>query len=1282
MPERTESPRPMPRVVAAPEPGGLVTERVRLVRELARGGMGSVWVARHLTLDVDVAVKFLLLDDPVRRERLSREAQLAARVDHPHAVRVFDHGLTPDGLPFLVMELLDGESLAERLERAGALTLAEVRRLVAQLGGALEAAHRAGVVHRDVKPSNVVLSRQSDGLWAKLVDFGIARPVYGGEDTLTGAGHVVGTTLYLAPEQLIDGLPPDHRADLWGLAVVAYEALTRRRPYGGTSAASVGAAMVLRRCEPVTSLDASLPSALDGWFERALHLEPRERHANAAELAASFEAAATSVTTGPLRRASPVFRVSDRVRGRDRELGVLEEAWRTVTAPGGRSRLVAISGWSGVGKTALVEELRLRLRSGPAVVVGGKFDQFERGVPYQGLIPALRELVRRTLAQPEAERWRARVADRVGDTGQVLVELVDEMTDLLGPQPQWPDGSPTERRNQLHVALGRLVDGLAAPERPLLVYLDDLQWADLATLDLLAALATDPAARPVLLLGVYRSNEVGPAHPLALTLDRIRRANALDELPVGPLSEDAVLDIVSETFPDSPGRMRLATTLHRKTHGNAFFLRRLLESLVDARVIAFDHTASQWRWDQSAVDATELSDDVVAFVGAELGRMPALAREAIAVAACIGDAFPLDLVARALSVDASTALDRLGPAMATELVSAAGRSSSSAAPSGELVFRFVHDRVRQAARGLLSADEAAGVHRRVGRYLLDHLQGAERERRLFELVEHLNRGFVGGVADDERPQLLALNLQAARRAVRSAAFAAGHVFFTVALRHLGPEGWNTDPALALALHVEGARAAWLAGSPDQMETLVATAVAHARTPLDRTLAHEVRMQGLLSQQRFLEALALAVEVLGSLGLEVPSAATAGDAGAAVGDTLQRLAAFGEADLDALPNCADPLVQARQRIQIGAMSSAYMAAPNLLPILACNIVRATLEHGTGKESPYGFAALGLVLVAVNLIDAAYANGRIAADMLDRVGDRSIRPRVLHVLGAHVRLFVDPLRDSIDAERQVARLGMDVGDLEYAAWGLHVEVCNGFYAGVELGALSRSTTRNLEALAHHQQLAAHGCTVQYGLALARLTGAPDPEGADEAALLDAHRAANFRGAVFITTVIGTFLRYLLGDPAEATAFADAGAPYADGAVATYHLVWWHQLRALSHLGARGAAAAPDIEGNLQQLRLWQRASPANHDHRVHLVEGELARVLGRTERALAHFDEAVASAAANGFLHEEALAHELAARCDTGNRTSRLERARAGYARWGATRKIGRLDSELEGRRTTG
>ncbi len=1275
-----------------PEPGMAVTERVRLVRPLASGGMAHLWVGRHATLGIDVAVKFVRRpDDAVHRQRLVREAQLTVQLDHPHAVRVLDQGVTAGDQPFMVMELLSGESLSARLKREGQLPLEDVRTLVRQMASVLGVAHAAGIVHRDVKPANIVLMDEAPTLHAKLIDFGIAR-MAGPENTLlTGEGLVLGTPAYMAPDQLIEGRPSGAASDLWALAVVAYEALTGRRPFRGPTRGAIGAAMVLGRLDPVGRANARLPAELDLWFERALNINPELRFADASELALVFDEASRS--TGEASSTAPVrIRIPDRLYGRERETAQLMRAYRK--AAGGRSRLFVVEGYSGIGKTALVEALRRRLAGDPAVFVGGKFDQFDRGTPYNSIIQAFRELMRRSMADATAavRQRREKVIEGLGDSGSVLIEVIDELEHLIGPQPAAPEVTPAEARNRFLTAMTRLTSAMASPDQPLVIFLDDLQWADLPSLDLIEALVSDPTSTNVLIVGAYRDNEIGTSDPLFQTLAQLEGSDAeVERLLLGPLGEDAILDLVNDVFPGAVGRMRLATACFRKTRGNAFFVRRFIENLVESGSVRFDDDAELWTWDESSVDVGNLADDVVAFVASELDRQPDRERRAVAVAACVGDHFDLRTLAAALDVDRRDALELLKPALSADLVvpdtsELLGIGDPSA---GRLMFRFAHDRIRQAARAAISDADAAIVHRKIGRFMLEHLDASERERRFFELVEHLNRGHGGQARKAERAQLRGLNLDAGRRAIRSAAYQAGHEHFAQARALMPHDAWSSDYPQTLALHVEGARAAYLAGDHDEMDRLVDEAVANAVEQLERVAALEVRCQARLSQQRFTESLELALEILADLGLELPIAPTDGDVAAAVGDTLGRLNALKPGEVEALGMTNDPVVLARQRIQTGAMSAAYLAAPNLLPILGCNIVRSTLDDGVCRDSPYGFAIVGLVLNAARLIDASYATGRMAVDMLDRIGDRAIRPRTMHVVNSHVDLFVDPLLKSVAADKSVTRIGLDTGDLEYACWALHCEVCNSFYAGLPVPQLATMFEANHKTLRYYQQMAALGCTTQYGQAIAGLQGLTERPSRlvgdiyDETTQVPAAIQTNFRGAAYIASALGCFTRYLFGELDDAVAVADAGGPYADGAPATYHEVWWHQYRTLAVLGrvANGAgddALMADVGPSIELLKTWHAFSAANHEHRIQLVAGEVARVQGREQDARDAYEAAHRAATDNGFAHEAALAVELEARflrrAGAGSR-ERIVEARELWRQWGATAKVEQLNEEF-------
>ncbi len=1282
---RPASDLPAPDLNASVRPPHLDDE-VRLVRQLGAGGMGSVWLAEHARLGL-VAVKILRWEEARGpRERLRREAKLTARIDHPHAVRILERGEAIDGAPYLVLELIEGSSLAARLAEVGPLALEDACRLVAQVASVLEAAHALQVLHRDVKPDNLMLVDGEPELFVKVVDFGIARTIDGSDTRLlTLPGEMIGTPAYMAPEQLVDGRPASKLSDLWGLSVAAYEALTTQRPFRGSGRAGICAAQVLKRYERPSRARADLPPSLDGFFDRAFSVEPEARFQSADELATAFDDAAHGRTRAPSAPPKPApLHIPARLFGREREIALVLDAFERASV--GRTRVLLVTGYSGIGKTALVAAVEQTLVAAGATFVSGKFDQFNRATPYDSLIRALRELIRARILGGAA----LEVGALAGQSGSALIAVIPELEQLIGPQPPLEEVSAAESRNRFQTAVERLVSTLARSGHPLVFFFDDLQWADLASIDLVVSLATDPESRHVLFVGAYRDNEIDAAHPLRGALERLGAApGARETIALGPLDEDAVLDLVSATFPGASGRARLASVCHAKTHGNVFFLRRLLESLCDEGTVRFDHGTRAWTWDLPAIEARAVTEDVVEFVASEIRRMPREAGHAVAAAACIGDFFDLDALSVALERGRGATLELLRPALASELVLPATEGVRLA---GDLdvertVFRFAHDRIRQAARSLVGDADARVVHAAVGRHLVRTLGDAERERRLFELVDHLNVGVGEDAEGDERNRLRALNLAAARRAVSSAAFAPAHRYMMRGLALLSGDPWAEDFEQTMALHVEGARSAYLGGDYATMRALVALAVTHARTPLERVLAREVELHALVAQQKLVEVVSLAIELVGELGFELPVSPTQADVQRIVGETAMRVSTTTVEDLARMPLALDPNVIAALRIQNDTMSSAYLAAPNLLPIMGCNIVRLTLERGVCKESPYGFAILALVLSAGNAIDAAYAVGTLATGLLGRVDDRTVHPRTLHVVTSFVRPFVEPMRVSIEEARRVFRIGMDVGDFEYAGWALHTMVRDGLFGGLPLDELEPMCTRSMGILEHHRQVAVTACQAPFAQLLENLRGrAPNPSrlvgpSYDEQTQRELFAAIAYRGAAFVVGVVSAYARFLFRDFAGGLEVLDGCAQYADGAVATYNQVYFHQLRALIVLGAArpGGAAAEraehDVAPHLERLRTWQRFSPASHDHRVRLVEAELARVRGDrgTDRL---YDQAIALATEHAYLPEIAVANELAYRHHDADGREMLAAAYfvaaiEAYERWGAHAKAAHL-----------
>ena len=1272
--------------------------KTRVLR--ARGADGAARILKQLRG---------LYPSPAMLARFTRELEITKAAADDGVIEAHEL-FAREGTVALVLEDFGACSLLDA-RPAGPWPIDELLDVGAKLADALAGVHRKDIVHKDVNPSNVVWNRQAGVV--KLIDFGISQVLE--REAARPAATFEGTPGYMSPEQTGRmNRVIDCRSDLYSLGATLYRLATGQLPFPSIDRLELVHAHIARTPPAPHEVDRRIPRAVSDVIMTLLAKRAEDRYQSAAGVAHDLRecrglagrrpgAGSAGAFVARARDVDERLRIPQKLYGRDAEVATLLEAFeRSAT---GATGVLLVAGYSGIGKTSLVHEVHRALVGRRGSFVEGKFDQFNRGTPYDSLIQAFRDLARQILTESEerVRAWRARVLSALEGNGRVLTEVIPEFEHLIGPQPAVEELGPEEARNRFQQVMAAFVRSAAAGGDPLVIFLDDLQWADLPSIELIGRLATDPETRHVLFIGAFRDNEVTDTHPLMAAVSQMRDGGArVDTVELGPLGEEDVVALVADTVGRAPGYVRLAVDCHAKTRGNAFFINRFLEQLHDDGLLSFDSAVGHWVWDGAAIRSQVMMENVVDFLSRSIKRLGGPARESLEHAACIGSAFDLETLAVARDATRQETLDGLREALRAELVVPSDEGFWYVERVDEehtnFGYRFAHDRVQQAAHALVGDDRAARIHLRVGRHLLERLDrsGAEqpeRHPRLFDVVEHLNHG-AGLMDGGERGRLRQLNLAAGQRAMASAAFAPALGYFGKAFGLSREGAWEGGYAETFTLHVEGARAAYLSGDHATMEERVAAAIAHGRCALDRARALEVKIHALVSQQRFHEAVETALEVVEKLGVTIPKQADPADVEGMLVATLARLH---DHDLDrvmALPELDDPEVVAVMRVLGGIMSSAYLAVPGLLPLLACHIVQATLDRGVAKESVYGFTILALVLTAIGKVDLAYAVSRLSLGMLRRWDNRAVQVRNLHVAEGMVGAYVDPLRVALLCGKRVYQLGIATGDLEYACWGLHTMCGNSFYAGVELPAVAAMLAEHLPVIEHHRQRQAAGCTYQFAQMVKNLTGfAEDPARLigpdyDERTVRKELEAARFHGAAFILNTLGTVTRYLFGELAEARAHADSGKELMAGATATYHVVWWHQFRALAILGGIGAAssdaaraqALADAAPDLAHLEMLCGFSSVNHRHRVELLEAEKARVEGRLGDATEGYDRAIAASRANGFTHEEALANELACRFHLarGSRTAGrgyLLEALYAYSRWGALAKKARLEEEF-------
>ncbi len=1182
-----------------------------------------------------------------------REYDILQSVAGPGVLAALDHSVQ-DGRVWLVLEHFDGARLAD-LFATQRPPVTEAIDIALAIVRALARLHEHGTLHKNLSPESVLWHRETGE--ARLTELGSASSVPREVVPPLGGAPTDADLRYIAPEQTGRmNRPVDQRSDYYALGCVLYWLLVGEPPFLGDDAFELVHAHIAREPAAPSVRVPGVPEALSRLVLALLSKRAEDRYQSPEGIVGDLGACrllaegGTDVGFMPRRRdVERSFRIADRLYGRGAELGLLRAACDRVAA--GSRELLLVTGHPGIGKTALVRELLEPATRNHANFVVGKFDQVNRDAPYRSLGQAFRQLLLHVLAgsHDDVSEWRERLQAAVGDGGRALTELIGELELVIGPQPPLEHVSPEDARRRLDLVFRRFVRALASKEHPLVLFMDDLQWADSASLRLVEALVLDAEVTHLLVVGAYRDTEVGPADAVSRMIATVREEGMRVELlHLGPLAGADVQALVADTVhSDADAVAALARMCAVKTGGNPFYLRRFLGDLYAGGLLRFE--AGGWRWDADAIERQSVTENVVEFMSRQLRALPGETLRALQLAACIGTTFGLHTLAALLARPHRDVQRDLGPALTGDLVHPLDDRywvGGEGISVPDFQFAFAHDRVQQAAYEGLTEDQQRATHLAIGRSLLDELNDRQRARRLFDILGHLNQGVALITDREERQRIAELNLDAGRRAIASAAYATAHRCLQVGVGLLDPGMWATAYATTLDLHVAAAQAAYLATDEAEMDRLVAEVTTHARTQLDRLRAQGILVYGLIARNDLLAAVHKALDLLDELGFALPREPQESDIVAGLGPLMQRLQAMPPDVIAKLPELDDPRVDAARKLMTGVASAAYLTVPALLPLLAFQIVHSTLDDGISRDSAYGFALLALVQAAVKLVDVAYANGKLAMTLLSRWDERAIRVRPTHVFNNMVRFWVDPIRDTLpDLLRNYAD-GIDTGDIEYALWTAHCYCYHLYYADTSLDRTDAEMAGMMQAMRRYKQLAPLAVTVPFAQLVdnlrivsaepARLAG----RHVDEEAAMRVHLDSNYRGAVFVLSTCMVIARVFFREYDAAATIARRYAEFRDGAAATMHVASLEFYESIAQL----AGPEPDLvraEASRDALAHWASFNPVNFEHWRIMVDAEIARVRGDVAAALDGFDAAIAHAARYGLLGDEALFNERAA-----------------------------------------
>ena len=1179
------------------------------------------------------------------------------------------------------------------------------------------------VIHKDIKPANILINPDSK---VKLIDFSIASLLPRETHEIINPNVLEGTLAYLSPEQtgrMNRGI--DYRSDFYSLGVTCYELLTGQLPFSSTDPMELVHCHISQPPPLIHSLNPQLPPILAEIVAKLMAKNAEDRYQSALGLKHDLECLTRwpeGIAAFPLgqRDISDRFVISERLYGREAEVGELLSAFNRVS--NGNTELLLVAGSSGIGKTAVINEVHKPIVRQRGYFIKGKFDQFGR-IPLSAFVQALRDLMGQLLSESDAqlEAWKSQILSAVGENGQVIVEVIPELEQIIGQQPPVPELSGSAAQNRFSLLFQKFMGVLATAEHPLVVFIDDLQWADSASLNLLKLLMS--AAGYLLLLGAYRDNEVFPAHPLILALEQIKTKATLKTIALAALSRADINQLVADTLSCAVELAQpLGELVAQKTQGNPFFTTQFLKTLHDDGLITFDYNLGHWQCDIAGVRALALTDDVVEFMALQLQKLPQETQNALKLAACIGAGFDLQTLAIVSEHSLETTAADLWKALQAGLLLPTseiykfyqaddGKVKTQNSPQGGIPkghipkghtaaaklktqtcsYRFLHDRVQQAAYSLIPDAAKQVTHLQIGR-LLQQATPVSGEENIFAIVNHLNQGASLMVDEQEQQELVQLNLAAGQRARSATAYGAALDYFKLGMALLKDNCWQEQYELTLALYEGATNSAYLSTDFEQMEQLAEVVLHQAHCWLDRVNTYEAKIQVCVAQNQLLTALQLAREVLEHLGVPLPAQPTQADVEQALQQTQKLLGDRTVESLLELPAMTAPDKQAAMTILSSIGSAAYQVASDLLPLIIFAQVDLSVQYGNAPKSTFSYVQYGLTLVALlKDLDAGYRFGQLGLNLLQGLNASQFAAKTVFGFNVFLRHWKEPAKATLNGFLQAYASGIETGDIEHVALSLMCYSYTAYFSGQELSSLRQTMEDHRRVMQQFRQdsyLRIQSMFYQAVLNLLEPTAAPDrlcSKHYDEDEMIQLHLEANQLLALCQIYLNKLLLSYLFQRYEQALLNARLTEQYLSAATGLLHIPIFHFYDALVQLAVYPTGSETEktsilnrVTAHQEKLKEWAVHAPSNQAHRCELIAAERCRVLGQNAAASEYYDRAIALAKEHEYLNEAAIANELAARFYLDWNKERLAQeyllaAYYSYARWGAKAKVVDLES---------
>lgn len=1267
-------------------------------RKIHESDNSQVYRALRMGDRQPVIIKFLNRDYPTSEEirRYKQEYHLTSQLDSPGIVKAYEL-VEWERSYAIVLEDFGGISLKEWLQEREKLSLSEILLMAIAITESLGQIHAQNIIHKDINTANIVLNPESKEL--KIIDFGISTQLSRENPTLKNPKVLEGTLAYISPEQTGRmNRSLDYRTDFYSLGVTLYEMLTKKLPYETEDALELVHCHLAKQPRSPGEIEPSIPPIISEIVMKLMAKNAEERYQSAWGLKADLEKCRQQLESVgkieffPLasQDISDRFSIPQKLYGREAEIATLLAAFERV-AETGKVELMMVAGYSGIGKSSLVQELYKPITARRGYFISGKFDQFQRNIPYSALVSAFGGLIRQLLGETEAglQGWREKLFLALGNNGQVIIDVIPEVELIIGKQPAVPILGANEAQNRFNLAIGNFIRTFCDRSHPLTLFLDDLQWADLATLQLMERMLVDGQTEYLLLLGAYRDNEVSASHPLMMTLKKIQQNNAtINQIKLKPLSLDQIPGLIGDTLQRADSCVRsLSQLVWQKTGGNPFFVKEFLQALERENLLQFYRKSRSWQWDMAAIAARDFTDNVVELMVEKLQQLPVSSQEILSLAACLGAEFDLTLLTGIAEKSAPDIFASLKIALDMGLIYPLSELDENLLIQS---YKFNHDRIQQAAYSAIGDREKQEISLQIGRLLLEKLDSQEQRERIFEIVDRLNAGRMLIADELERLELVKLNLAAGKRAKNATAYLAAREYLIVGieeLKNVTKDPWLSQYELTFALSKELALIEYLNGNLDAAEEVLQYAMTRVTSTLERGEIYNMLIVQYTMTAKYSEGIDSGRKALKLFGINLPTT----DLEKALSVEFELFKQnLGDREIASLLH--EPAIQIPEQIIVGQILVnldllTYFCDQKLFGVVVAKMANYWLTYGNIPESSKGYVSYGVLLTCVvGDYQSAYEFGCLAVKLSDRFNSKSQKCSACLVVGGHLNHWVKHIKYAKELFDDAYHLGLSVGELRFSGYALEHNSRYLFYQGVNLQEILELIPKYLQFLQQTKNQWAADGVLGFQLILLNLLGmTASPldfhnNNINEFKYLEDCRAHNSFAWLCTFNIFKAQVLYLYDKLDAALDLALEAGKYLNFVLSQFQYSEYnfHYSLIITALYLDATESSQQkywqqLEANQKQMKIWMDCCPANFQHKYLLISAEIARISGKNLEAMELYDRAIASARENEFVQNEALANELAAKfwLKKGKEEFAqlyMRKAHYGYQLWGALRKV--------------